>query len=751
MFELLFKYPASLFHKGQFILLAPWPTWLLPLAILAGALALYWHVRRNHGLLTGLRPLAIWTLESALVALILFLLWHPALSVATLRPQQNVVAVLVDDSRSMAIAESGGTRAEQAKKLLDSGLLDSLSKKFQVRVYRFGKEVERIPNTGMLKAAGQATRIGDSLKQVLAESATLPLGAVVLLSDGADNSGGIDLATIQQIRRQRIPVHTVGFGREKAGKDLEVTDVVLPARALTDSRLTAQVSFRQTGLSGQKAHLTVKDGAQTLATQEIALKSDGASQTESVMFNAGGPGPKNLQVSLDPLPGEDNNANNSVMRLVSVEGGPRRILYFDGEPRWDFKFLRRAFDDEKTLQLYAMLRTTQNKLYILPPPGADKEKATLEQGFPTKPEELFSYHALIIGSNEANYFTPAQQDLIKEFASRRGGGILFMGGRFALGEGGWPSSPLAELLPVRMPDHRDTFHRDQIGFELTPLGRQSVITRLAERPDLNEQRWKHMPLLANYNEVGDPKPGAVTLLTLNDRRHSPLLAAENYGRGRTVVFATAGTWRWKMLVPHEDNTLFTFWQQLMRYLVAGTPNQVMASTPKQVLADETAVHLRAEVRAKDFKPMPNATVEAHLSGPGGQTETVDLKPVPLEEGVYAADWTAEKPGGYVAEIIAKGDKEEVGRDVVTFRREDGVAENFHTTQNRDLLEKLATETGGRYFTPADASKLSSEIAYSEAGITTRETKDLWDMPVIFLAAFLIRASEWLLRRKWGVV
>src|SRR5215475_11265520 len=133
MSELLFKYPASLFHRGQFVLLAPWPVWAMLAAILAAAALLWWHVRRNHGLLTGARPLAIWMLEAALIALVLFLLWHPALSVATLKAQQNVVAVLVDDSRSMSIAESGGTRAQQVKSLLSGGLLDDLGKKFQVR------------------------------------------------------------------------------------------------------------------------------------------------------------------------------------------------------------------------------------------------------------------------------------------------------------------------------------------------------------------------------------------------------------------------------------------------------------------------------------------------------------------------------------------------------------------------------------------------------------------------------------------
>src|SRR5438270_9050663 len=111
MFEILFKYPASIFQKGHFVLLTPWPLWLLAIGILAAAGLLFWHVRRHHGMLGGARPIAIWLLETGLIALILFLLWHPALSIATLRPQQNVVAVLVDDSRSMSLKDvPSGTR-----------------------------------------------------------------------------------------------------------------------------------------------------------------------------------------------------------------------------------------------------------------------------------------------------------------------------------------------------------------------------------------------------------------------------------------------------------------------------------------------------------------------------------------------------------------------------------------------------------------------------------------------------------------
>src|SRR6185295_9481431 len=138
------------------------------------------HVSRNRGALSGARPVVVWLLETALVALVLFLLWHPAISIATLRPQQNVVAVLVDDSRSMAISENGSTRLAQSEKLLSGGLLAALEKKFQVRLYRFGNQLERIKRLDALSGSAPATRIGASLDQLLTESSTLPLGAVVV-------------------------------------------------------------------------------------------------------------------------------------------------------------------------------------------------------------------------------------------------------------------------------------------------------------------------------------------------------------------------------------------------------------------------------------------------------------------------------------------------------------------------------------------------------------------------------------------
>ena len=157
------------------------------------------------------------------------------------------------------------------------------------------------------------------------------------------------------------------------------------------------------------------------------------------------------------------------------------------------------------------------------------------------------------------------------------------------------------------------------------------------------------------------------------------------------------------------------------------------------------------VRDTNYLPTGDADVQANVIDPDGVAQTVVLRPEPLTQGVYAADWNAVKAGSYLAEVTATRGTQKLGSDVLTFRRENGVAENFHREQNRELLQKLAQETGGRYYRPSDAGRIPEEISYSEAGITSHEIKDLWDMPVVFLAILILKGTEWLLRRKWGVV
>ena len=771
MFEFFFKYPRSVYSRGQFALLGAWPRWVLVLLIVAAAVALAWlirsHLTRAAPVMRSWRAWLVWGLQALIAAIVLVLLWQPAITVAELKPQQNIIAVLVDDSRSMAIPENGSTRQAQAVNALQNGVLAGLSRTFQTRLYRVDDVPARIDNLKDLQPNAPSTRLGDSLKQLSAETSDLPIGAVVLLSDGGDNTGTIGADAVNALRARHIPVHTVGFGREHAQHDLEIDDAVIAPRALADSRLAAKITWHQRGYAGAKLNLAVRDlstgQGRVLGSRIVTLGPDGNQQTETLMFNIGGAGAKTLQIAATPLAGEENTANNALTRVVNVGSDPRRILYVEGEPRWEYKFIRQAEEDDRMVQIVSMVRTSQNKIYRQ---GIGDPKE-LAEGFPSRAEDMFAYQGLIIGSVEAGYFTPGQQELIRQFVDRRGGGLLLLGGQFALADGGWNATNLIDLLPTTLPTEPGTFHREQdpkngtthAMAELAPAGADSIITRVVDDPGANAAKWKQLPYLMDYEDPGTPKPGATVLANMitPEGRKLPLLITETFGHGRTAIMATGGSWRWQMSMPLGDTAHDLFWQQLLRWLVSDTPGHVTASASSQVLLDNGAVTLNAEVRDQKYNPARDAKVEAHILGPSGVTALVEMTPVQDTPGQFQAAWYAPKPGAYLTEITAqRTDPEtrkfkELGRDVLTFQRMDGVAENFHTDQNRELLEHLATQTGGQYWKPADLGKLAASIPYSEAGMTMRETKELWDLPLVFLVLVLLRFAEWWLRRKWGIV
>ncbi len=260
--------------------------------MVAAAGALGWLVmKRSQGSdrIGGVRAGFVWLLQTAMAALLLFLIWHPALSVATLKPQQNIVAVVVDDSASMGIADEGSsTRKDAELRVLNSGLVKKLQEKFQVRLYSMSDHLQRIEKLEQITGQAPVTHVGESLKQVVEDAASLPIGAVVLLSDGADTLGGIDLDTISEIRRQRIPVHTIGFGKEKMSHDIEVTDVELTPRALPDSVVGGDGPLSSAWVSGAEGPINMKQDGKVLASQEVTLKGDGVEQVEQVLFSGSG-------------------------------------------------------------------------------------------------------------------------------------------------------------------------------------------------------------------------------------------------------------------------------------------------------------------------------------------------------------------------------------------------------------------------------------------------------------------------------
>jgi uncharacterized membrane protein len=745
LFELLFKYSRATFERGELIFASGWPIWLLViLTVAAGAVVAVGLVRRREGL-PAAKLITLGVLQTALLALILVLAWRPALVSQTLRPQENSVALLLDTSASMLYGEGERSRLQQAIETLSDGALPDLQSAFDVKLFSFAGETTELPSLQQVPAPGPVTHVGDALLSVLRGGQAGALAAVVLVTDGADNSDDFDAARIAEIASFGVPVHTVGVGAESISNDLELDDVQITPVGLPGSTVSAQVSIRHDGAS--LAQLKVYDGDAILASEAIQLPSRSGVTTRWIDIDVGEAGVRDLRFTVDAMRGETNVINNTRLRPMEVPEQRRHILYIEGEPRWEYKFIRRAIEEESAVRVASLLKTTPNKFYRQGVESADE----LTDGFPTDEISLFRYDALIIGSFEAAALTAEQQDMIRDFVSRRGGSLLMLGGRRGLADGGWGATSVAEVLPARLPMlDGPSFVRSPVKAVLTRDGARSALTRLAADEEANAALWEALPDLADFQHLDGLKPGALSLLEASvEGRNEPLLVQQRFGLGNAYILASGGTWRWQMQLPHEDQRHETFWRQLLQALATSAPQNVTLSADRVFFGDQSEVKLRAEVKDKEFQPSTEATVSVEVSDGRGPPTTIEMTPVAGERGVYEAAYETDESGVYRFMAAAQAGEETLGSSRFAVRREDGVVEHFNVQQNRPLLERLAAATSGRYFALDDVDQLREAVSFSEAGTVERQVLDLWSMPIVFLVLLLLKAGEWLLRLVWG--
>ncbi len=488
IFTFLFKYRPLVYSKGAFAFAAPasvitFITIVLVLAIPV-ALTYAWvtaESRRRDRIVLA-------TSRAALLVLLGFCLMRPSLSLTSLVEQRGYVAVLVDDSRSMSVKDDGTrARADAVREWIgaDADVRRRLEDRFRVRYYRFAETAAQA-QPDSLRQTGGATNIGGALEYVAQDMAGLPLAGVVLISDGADNAQRNLSEALLPLRSSGIPVFTAAVGEETVQRDVQISRVSMPQSVLKDATVLADVELRYSGYAGETVRVEVADAGRLLTREEVTLPRGREFTNVKLSFDAGESGARELRVRVAPAAGEKLLENNERQALLEVRNRREKILLVEGEPRFEGKFIRRAVQDEKNLHLVVLQRTAPEKFLRLDVDSASE----LADGFPKSRAELFSYRALILGSIEASFFTYDQLQMINEFVSKRGGGLLMLGGRNSFGEGGWAGTPVAEVLPVEL--ERGGGARKFIPLEVRPTraGVIHPVTRIAQTPQQSEARWQ---------------------------------------------------------------------------------------------------------------------------------------------------------------------------------------------------------------------------------------------------------------------
>src|SRR2546423_2288379 len=726
----LFGHEQAVFTNGRFGFDVRPNALILLLIIFLAAAFIYFIYLRPRVRLSRRTTATLVALRAALIALMIVLLLRPVVVVSSVIPRSSYVAMVIDDSVSMKLRDipGGATRLETVKQALlndDPGkdsFLNRLEKKFKTNLYGFSGALTRLKNGNDLYGEGRTSDLAGALDETIKRSSGMPLSAVVLATDGPSNVPRDLAAALRELRAHDIPVFTVGVGNTSRTMDAELTRVNMPRRVLVGSRLNIEAIVGLSGYGETKALLNVREDGRAIKTEEFNLRGNDT-QALNLEVTPATPGVHRYTVEVTPLDGELTVENNKQDSLVEVIEGPLRILHVEGEPRWELGKIRESLQpNEKNVVVVALQRTGENKFYRQGI-GNQTELAT---GFPKPEEELFSYDGLIIGSVEAGFFTADELRNIEAFVARRGGGLLALGGRLAFDGGKYKGTTLEDLLPVTLTggpvDEANSFAPVYKPL-LTAAGQSHPITRLNEDRAANQKAWNELPPISVSEVLTNVKPGASVLLEARRVEGSgqvaPLLIQQRYGRGQTLALTAADTWRWRMRMDSKNNSHETFWRQMLRYLVSGTPRQIEIGTEKEVYALDDTINIVADIRDKKFNPVADAHAAARVTKPSGAVVDVPLKFTTLNSvNTYVGEFKADELGQHRIELVGTSTSPSTSLGQLSARAtmlvSDLNREYYSAAQNSELLKRIAAETGGKYYTPAEVQSLLDDLIYRQS-------------------------------------
>lgn len=806
------------------------------LATTVSLLALWSYLGRRRMTASGF---AAMLLKCVAVAALAFCLLEPQVRIERPRRGANILAVIVDSSRSMQIRPSGSThsRAEALRPWLktESEWQTRVAQDFEVRRYRFDQHLQSVTELEELDFTGQRSALASSLDTLQSRFAQRSVAGALLFTDGLATD---DVARVLQKGVFPFPLYPVIESAARSLRDISLsqTSVSVSPFELAPARVEASLAVQ--GLSGRDVVVSLLDAdGNSLEQQRITVDVDPFESKVRFQFQPSEPGlqfvelraqlaselaavakatstdvvhsnsrlatsnpmrsvgphspsaatqPRSMDLNRTEIVSrvEVSTANNRCVLAVDRGGGPYRILYVSGRPNWEYKFIRRALEEDIELQFHALIRIAKkeakfsfgDRVVESANPlkaGFSDDEETVEQydepvllrigegaaealqaGFPSGAEDLFAYHAIILDDVEARFFTQQQMLLMRQFVAERGGGLLMLGGQESFLGGGYRDTPIGEVLPVYLRGEESAEDKTQaVRYRLTRGGALEPWLRLRTVQADEAKRFEEMPEFLTWNVVSGTKPGSELLAELSrgSGGSQPALVSQRFGRGRTLALLVGDFWRWSMRRASLDtDDLSQNWRQIARWLTSDVPRRVQIEIVPPT--DPQQPHrLNIVLRDAGFQPLDNANVRLTVTEPDGRVVEVQAQPDSVRRGHYVADYWSALDGGYRCEIESTGpDGQSLEVLQSGWTAQPSVAEFARVEPDTALLERLAQASGGEVVELNNLDSFVTSLPTRRVPQTEVRIEPLWHQPWLIALAIGCLCLEWGLRRWKGL-
>ncbi len=672
--------------------------------------------------------------------------------------------------------------------------VEKLAERYNLRVYAFSDHLEEVsaeftkegaerrkaagePPAPNLEATGESTAIGEMMAQVMNELRGQPVAAIVLVTDGRTTNGQ-DPVTWTRMQAEHglvPPIYAVGVGNPADPQDIVVVDVTAPDVARARDKVEFKVKVKSSGFDGETVHISLQDKeGREMAGADLLLEGKDKEQEKEIVHSFEKPGDFELKLCIPPRPEEILDNNNSRPHAIKIVDHKIKVLFVDGYPRWEYRYLKNALIRDDTMVVSCFLQSADMDF---PQEGSHGTPPLL--AFPTDRKELFEYDVILMGDVDVQ--TLVDPDKVQEtmqnlsdFVEDIGGGIAFMAG-FRDDPKSYRSTPLAKLLPVVLEDsgsegvgmeivQTESFHP-----RLTEEGKRHTLMKLDEDPQMSARLWEEgapdcLPGLFWFFQVKRAKPAAQVLAEHPSARNTqgkalPIIAVQPYGRGRTLFVGTDETWRWRFV--RGDKYFYAFWEKAMEYLrggklLGGKKYDVKTDKPTYTLGER--VHIVARVRDDQYNPLTDPTYTATLETPSGVKKEIVMNLIKDKKGEY--EWTepALEVGLYHIWVGPDVIGEEKERAYATFEVKMPTREFEDPLMDKKSLEAIAEasdpakKTNARFLPLYDLDQLP-ELVKEPAEVLKPESKekDLWNSPGVFLLFALLITLEWVLRKKFRLL
>lgn len=736
------------------------------------------------------------------IALVALCLLNPTLVRQRIRPGENIITLLVDNSASMQIEDlENESRAEQLQEILKQdrdAWLTRLMQDFDLRRYSFAERLRQTENFEDLAFDGRSSQLAHALNDLSKNLKSQPFAGVLLLTDGNTS----DLNDLEQLEFN-VPIYPVML--QSAAEplfDISINQVSVSESPFEDAPVVISGILSSTATESIQAivELMQADQEDDEKTQRKQLTLP-PNESVPVSFQLK---PSDIEIkpdanglffyNLSVLQAEDTEnsqlaaeatlANNE--RIISLNRKPtkNRILYVGGRPNWEYKFFNRAVSEDNQVQLVSLIRIARkeakfdfrgrvgeeaNSLFRGQDREADEETESFDEavlirlntrdeqelsgGFPKTKAELFEYDGLILDDIEAGFFSQDQQKLLDRFVAERGGGLLMLGGRDSFRHGAWHKTPLRDVLPIYL-DQTEEPVGSQLKWNLTREGWLEPWMRVYPTEIEEQERLKKVPNLEILNTARQTKPGSRVFAELTDANGTqhPAVVAHQYGQGRAGAVLAGDLWRWAMKREEvSDDDLGQSWRQMLRWLVADVPQRMKASIEWIKIGETPAVEIEVRLRDKEYQPRENSVVKILITDPDGKKVELTAEPSLLETGLFAATYLPRLTGAYKAELTATGEESQLPQTVhIGWTHQPELDEFRNIAVNTTALESLAEKSGGEMVPIEHLGEFVRSLPQREMPMTEIQSTPLWHSPFLLLIALACLAGEWGLRRWKGL-